>query len=262
MSTSPHSITPEIAKRIAYNPETKDFDCFIAIDEGPEQYIGSAPTHPQAECTCRDYAYQFYSDTYTPEKAAPFALMDDAPPAIPREGPSVVAEAPTRHAMYLDGALVGFARTTSEARTTLDELIAHIHWLDRVASADREAETTFDQLVAEPHFIGFLPSAALPVPPSAQVAEALGVLAAYADGPGIFAEAIAHLAGGVSLTADGVEHRIDGVRVYAAPHEESWPWRCACGAARCWHGALLAGVRLAWERLGADPRPLPFEVVT
>jgi len=39
-----------------------------------------------------------------------------------------------------------------------------------------------------------------------------------------------------------------------------WPWRCACGEERCWHGALLEGILLGWERLGEDPRSLPFEV--
>ena len=97
-----------------------------------------------------------------------------------------------------------------------------------------------------------------------QVAEALGVLAAHDADPSIFAEATRHLAAGVIITADGDDHRIDGVRVCRAPLGESWPWpwRCACGAARCWHGALMEGVLLAWDRLGDDTRPLPFEVAT
>jgi len=38
-----------------------------------------------------------------------------------------------------------------------------------------------------------------------------------------------------------------------------WPWRCDCGEGRCWRGALLEGVLFAWERLGEDTRPLPFD---
>jgi hypothetical protein len=140
MSTAPHSIIAEITKRIAYNPETKDYDCFIRVDAGPEQYIGSAPTHPKAEGTCRDYAFQFYSDNSTPEKAALLALADDVPPAIPHEGPHVVTEAPTRHAMYLDGLIVGFARTKEEARQTLRELISEVQQMETVAAADMHAD--------------------------------------------------------------------------------------------------------------------------
>jgi hypothetical protein len=147
MATSPHSITPEIAKRIVYNPETRDFDCFISIDEGPEQYIGSAPTHPEAETTCRDYAFHFYSDNHTPEKAAPFALADDLP-IIPHEGPHIVTEATTRHAMYLDGQLVGFARTKDEASCTLRELISEVQRTEAVATADMHANAALLELAA------------------------------------------------------------------------------------------------------------------
>jgi len=50
--TFAHSTTataPEISKRIAYNRETRDYDCLVAIDGGAEQYIGSASTYSQAE---------------------------------------------------------------------------------------------------------------------------------------------------------------------------------------------------------------------
>jgi len=140
MSTAPYSSTPDITKRIAYNPETKDYDCFIRVDAGPEQYIGSAPTHPQAEGTCRDYAYHFYSDNHTPEKAALLTLVDDASPAIPHEGPYIVTEAPTRHAMYLDGLIVGFARTKDEARRTLQEVMEETRRMESVAAADMYAD--------------------------------------------------------------------------------------------------------------------------
>ena len=102
----------------------------------------------------------------------------------------------------------------------------------------------------------------LPALTTEAVAEALGVLAAHDADPAIFAEALGHLAAGVIITADGADYQIDSMRVHRAPVGESWPWpwRCACGAARCWHGAMVEGVALAWERLGDDGRPLPFEV--
>jgi hypothetical protein len=70
------TIIPEVTKEIKFNRETKDYDCFITIDE-LRQYIGSAPTHPAAETKCRDYAFSYYEDNHTPEKAAQVALTDD-----------------------------------------------------------------------------------------------------------------------------------------------------------------------------------------
>jgi hypothetical protein len=131
--------TTEIEKAIRYNPHTRDYDCFISIDKGPEQYIGSAPTHPEAEGTCRDYAFQFYTDNSTPEKAALLALADDASSAIPHEGPHIITEAPARHAMYLDGLIVGFARTKEEARRTLQEVMEETQRMETVAAADMRA---------------------------------------------------------------------------------------------------------------------------
>jgi hypothetical protein len=138
------------------------------------------------------------------------------------------------HALYLDGSLVGFARTAHEAQTMLDQL-AH----------ERHPDS----------------SSAIPLPPRDTIAEALGVLAAHDDEPTIYAEAARQLAHGVTIAAAGADYLIDGVRVRRAPLLECWPWpwRCACGAARCWHGALLESILLAWERLGDDPRPLPFD---
>jgi hypothetical protein len=138
MATLPDSTTPEITRRIAYNPQTEDYDCFIAIDIDPEQYIGSAPAYPEAVSLCRDYTYHYYEDTHTPEKAVQLALRED--PAIPREGPYIVKEASTFQAMYLDGLLVGFARTEGEAGLTLRELIAEMQRMEDVASADIEAD--------------------------------------------------------------------------------------------------------------------------
>ena len=152
---------------------------------------------------------------------------------------SIVFDPQTQdHAMYLDGEIIGFARTEAEAQTTLDQLIREL------LSTSPMSLTAFPALTID------------------QVAEALGVLAAHDADPGIFAEALAHLAAGVTITADDADHLIDGMRVHRAPLGDSWPWpwRCTCGQARCWHGALLEGVLLAWEQLGDDGRPLPFEI--
>jgi hypothetical protein len=146
------------------------------------------------------------------------------------------------HAMYLGGELIGFARTHHEAEITLDELV---HELLRHTSNGTTGPTTN-----------------LPLPPTDTIAEALGVLAAHDDEPAIFVQACQHLAAGVTITADGVDRLIDGMRVCQAPPLERWPWpwRCACREERCWHGALVEAMMLAWERLGEDVSQLPFEV--
>ena len=130
------------------------------------------------------------------------------------------------HALYLDGAMIGFARTADEAQTLLDQLA-----LD------------------------------LPLPPPDAVADALHVLAAHDDEPAIYLEAAAQLVAGVTISATGADRLIGGVLVRRAPPLERWPWpwRCDCGERRCWHGALLDGVLFAWERLGEETRPLPFD---
>jgi hypothetical protein len=94
------------------------------------------------------------------------------------------------------------------------------------------------------------------------IAEALGVLAAHDDDPTIYATACQQLAAGVTISAHGADRLINGVRVCRAPVGERWPWpwRCVCEEERCWHGALVEGMVLGWERLGADVGPLPFEV--
>ena len=56
-------------KRISYNKDTRDFDIYVGID-GPEQYIGSASTRPQAEQRASEYVIAYYEDAYTPERAA------------------------------------------------------------------------------------------------------------------------------------------------------------------------------------------------
>lgn len=75
------SIIPEVTKRIAYNKETKDYDCFIAFDGTDEQPIGSASTYGDAEKKCNAYAFDYYNDNHTPEKAVQVALVETLPDA-------------------------------------------------------------------------------------------------------------------------------------------------------------------------------------
>ena len=129
----------------------------------------------------------------------------------------------------LDGAVIGYARSAHEAQALLDQLVH-----------DRSA---------------------LPLPPRDAVAEALHILAAHDDDPAIYLDAAAQLVAGVTIAGCGPDRFINGILVRRAPPMQRWPWqwRCECGAARCWHGALLEGVLVAWERLGEETRPLPFD---
>lgn len=140
------------------------------------------------------------------------------------------------HVIYLNGSLVGFACTAQQAQSILDQL-AH----------ERHPNSPFS----------------VPLPPRDAIAEALEVLAKHDDKPAIYTEAARQLAAGVTITGAGADRLIDGMLVRRAPPQECWPWpwRCRCGAQRCWHGALLDGVLFAWEQLGDDPHPLPFDAV-
>jgi hypothetical protein len=71
------TILPEITKRIAYNRDNRDYDCYVAIDGGEERYIGSAGTYGQAEKTCNTFVFDYYEDSNTPEKAVAVLLDDD-----------------------------------------------------------------------------------------------------------------------------------------------------------------------------------------
>ena len=171
--------------------------------------------------------------------------MSTAPTHCTMFATSIVYDRETHdHAMYLDGALVGFARTAHEAQTILDQLVFEL--LSGRSSAPPTAPIP----------------AAFPLPPLDTVAEALGVLAAHDDDPAIYAAACQQLAAGVTIVADGPDRLINGVRVRRALIDAGWPWpwRCDCGAGRCWHAALLEGILLGWERLGEDPHPLHFDL--
>jgi hypothetical protein len=45
-----------IEKRVSFNRDNRDFDCFVSID-GDEQYIGSRGTHTIATAFCDSYVY-------------------------------------------------------------------------------------------------------------------------------------------------------------------------------------------------------------
>src|SRR5207253_4749703 len=96
------------------------------------------------------------------------------------------------HAMYLDGDLVGFARTHQEAEITLDQLVSIL----RTGGMLITAALTTD----------------LPRLSTDAIAEALGILAAHDDGT-IYALAARHLAEGVTIVADGPDRLINGVLV-------------------------------------------------
>ena len=120
--------------------------------------------------------------------------MSTAPSYSTTFAKSIIFDPETRdHAMYLDGELIGFARTEAEAQTTLDQLVSELH------STRSLSLTTFPSLTTD------------------QVAEALGILAAHDADPSVFAEAIDHLAAGVTITAASTDHLIDGVRRCRAP---------------------------------------------
>jgi hypothetical protein len=86
--TTAHS-TPELTKRIAYSKDNCDYSCYIVFDGGDEQYIGGAATYCEAEKKCQDFAFDYYSDAYTPEKAAQVAL-NGIPIAEPLAAASLV----------------------------------------------------------------------------------------------------------------------------------------------------------------------------
>jgi hypothetical protein len=69
-------MTTEVTKRISYNRDGRDYDCYVSIDGDAEQYIGSAATYGQAEVKCNDHAIAYYEDAHTPEKAAELVMSN------------------------------------------------------------------------------------------------------------------------------------------------------------------------------------------
>ena len=63
------------------------------------------------------------------------------PPAIPAEGKHIVFDPTTQdYVLYVDGRLVGSARTEQEAEAILDEMIAEIARHTQIETADMAAE--------------------------------------------------------------------------------------------------------------------------
>ncbi|HEU4329343.1 MAG TPA: hypothetical protein VFS21_39765 [Roseiflexaceae bacterium] len=154
-------------------------------------------------------------------------------PAVPAHGKYIACQRDTgEYAMYLDGALIGYARTRPEAETTLDsavyEILSHrAHWTQAPAEAD-----------------------ALPLPATETIAEALDEAAALfdPDEESVYSQAAAQIRSGVPLLTDGTATLVGDVLVRAAPTRVGWPWWCGCGPERCWHAALTEAVVVARER--------------
>jgi hypothetical protein len=145
-------------------------------------------------------------------------------PASPALARAIVYDRETHdYAMYLDGDLVGYARTYHDAERSLDALVAEI--------------------------LALHAGSALPLPPLDAVGETLVELAVSAGDPALFDEARAQLAGGATLVADGAGFWIDSVQVLPAPSRVGWPWACPCETAPCWHAALAEALTLSRERL-------------
>src|SRR5262245_7527561 len=103
------------------------------------------------------------------------------------------------HTMYLDGVLVGFARTAHEAQTILEQ----------IAQEFRSGRpSSFPSMPIPPAF---------PLPPLDTIAESLDILAAHDDNPTIYADACQQLAAGVSIATAGYDRLVNGVLVRRAP---------------------------------------------
>lgn len=170
--------------------------------------------------------------------ATPESTTTPASPALAR---NIQFDRATRdYAMFLDGDLVGFARTYHQGELTLDSLVAEI-----LALRARRAV------------------AALPLPPMDAVAATLDEQSRAAADPTLLTEARAQLAAGVTLVADGPALWIDSMLVLPNPSAPGWPWVCPCEARRCWHAALAEALTITRERLlelVGDDAPLVCEV--
>jgi hypothetical protein len=93
-------------------------------------------------------------------------------------------------AMYLNGSLVGFARTVNDAQSILDQLSHEYH-----------PDCPFS----------------VPLPPRDAITEALEVLAAHDDNPAIYTDAARQLAAGVTIAGTGADRLIGGMLVRRAP---------------------------------------------
>ncbi|HEU4325492.1 MAG TPA: hypothetical protein VFS21_20270 [Roseiflexaceae bacterium] len=153
--------------------------------------------------------------------------------AVPVRGKHIAYDRESRqHAMYFEGELIGFARTPSEAETTLDsavyEILSHrARWTEAPAEAD-----------------------ALPLPSPEAITEVLEEAASLfdEDEKTVYSQAAAQIRTSVALLTDGAATLVGDVLVRAAPERTGWPWWCGCGPTRCWHAALVEAVAVARER--------------
>ena len=150
------AILPEVNKRIAWNRETKDYDCYISIDGDQEHYIGSAPNHSAAEKTCNDFAFNYYEDNHTPEKAAELVMAGEPNPCnpdAPPEGASVwsdyeagsvvigIGESDYVNDIHIFGMRMEAERATLAALTQVHTDLGHLLADSRVQAAlDPSAE--------------------------------------------------------------------------------------------------------------------------
>lgn len=72
------TIIADITKEIKFNRETEKYDCFVHVDGGDAQYIGSTAIYPEGEALCTRFAFDYLSDNNTPEAAAELLLPTPA----------------------------------------------------------------------------------------------------------------------------------------------------------------------------------------
>jgi len=66
---------PTITKRVGeYDPATRQYPAYVAIDGEPEQLVGIRWSVGAADTLCDEYIFNYYADRHTPEAAARIAL--------------------------------------------------------------------------------------------------------------------------------------------------------------------------------------------
>lgn len=120
MSTATVDPTTSLAnrKQVRYDRETRDY---TGLFDGTPICFGR--THDEARQKLDAYVYDLLVRS-----------------TVPPEGPHVITEAANAHAMYLDGQLIGVARTFHEAQVTLGELMDEIAQQTAIVSADIAAD--------------------------------------------------------------------------------------------------------------------------
>lgn len=75
VETTPTPIIADIQKDIRWDRATKDYACYIIIDGGEPQYIGSARNNSEAERITNQYAYDYLMDSHTIETATELLMQ-------------------------------------------------------------------------------------------------------------------------------------------------------------------------------------------